>query len=200
MNSRKRILIVEPSYIITEGLVKILGESTSLDVLSPLHDIECLNGRLATGKPDVLLLNPTLLPCSGRNALKGIMQEYPQMTAVALVYQYMEQSALRIFNGIVDIREEKEHISEIIMECCLLSNVNDSSPDDNSYELTKRETDVLVLIAKGLMNKEIAEKLNISIHTVISHRKNITRKTNIKSVAGLAMYALMNNLIEEGAL
>jgi DNA-binding NarL/FixJ family response regulator len=200
MNSRKRVLIVEPSYIITEGLVKILGESASLDVLSPLHDIECLNGRLVTGKPDVLLLNPTLLPCSGRNALKGIMQEYPQMAIVALVYQYMEQSALRLFNGIVDIREEKEHIREIITECCLLLNVNDSPPDDNNYELTKRETDVLVLIAKGLMNKEIAEKLNISIHTVISHRKNITRKTNIKSVAGLALYALMNNLVEEGSL
>ena len=48
------------------------------------------------------------------------------------------------------------------------------------------------------MSKEIAERLHISVHTVISHRKNITRKTNIKSVAGLALYALMNNLMEEG--
>ena len=66
------------------------------------------------------------------------------------------------------------------------------------HELTRRETDVLVLVAKGLMSKEIAERLHISVHTVISHRKNITRKTNIKSVAGLALYALMNNLMEEG--
>ena len=47
------------------------------------------------------------------------------------------------------------------------------------------------------MSKEIAEQLNISIHTVISHRKNITKKTGIKSVAGLAVYAMLNNLMSE---
>jgi DNA-binding NarL/FixJ family response regulator len=199
MNSRKKVLIVEPSSVITEGLVKILRDSAFLEALSPLHDIECLNGRLITGRPDVLLLNPTLLPYTGRNALKSIMQDYPQMAIVALVYQYVESSMLRLFSGIVDIREEKEQISVILSDCCASPNAGDA-PEDNSYELTKRETDVLVLIARGLMNKEIAERLNISVHTVISHRKNITRKTNIKSVAGLAMYALMNNLIEEGAV
>jgi DNA-binding NarL/FixJ family response regulator len=200
MNGRKKVLIVEPSYIITEGLIKILGESASLEALSPLHDIECLNGRLVTGKPDALLLNPTLLPNAGRSVIKSIMQEYPQMAVIALLYQYMEPSSLRIFNGIIDIREEKEHINEIITDCCLLLNTNDPLIDDGSSELTKREIDVLVLVARGLMSKEIAEKLNISIHTVISHRKHIIRKTNIKSVAGLAMYALMNNLVEEGTL
>ena len=200
MNNRKKVLIVEPSVIITEGLVKILGESAFLNVLSPLHDIECLNGRLVTGKPDILLLNPTMLPYTGRNALKSIIQEYPQMAIVAIVYQYVESAVLRIFNGVIDIREEREHISVILLDCCALLSAQDVPPEDNCYELTKRETDVLIWVAKGLMNKEIANRLNISVHTVISHRKNITRKTNIKSVAGLAMYALMNNLIEESAV
>jgi DNA-binding NarL/FixJ family response regulator len=197
MNLRKKVLIVEPSCIITEGLVKILRDSASIEALSPLHDAECLTGRLVTGRPDVLLLNPTLLEW---NVLKGIMQEYPQMALVALVYQYVESAALRIFHGVVDIREERERISAVLLDCCAMMSANEVAAEDNIYELTKRETDVLVLIAKGLMNKEIADRLNISVHTVISHRKNITRKTNIKSVAGLAMYALMNNLIEEGAV
>ncbi|MDR2773715.1 MAG: response regulator transcription factor [Tannerella sp.] len=199
MNGRKKVLIVEPSYVITEGLMKILGESISLEMLSPLHDVECLNGRLVTGRPDILLMNPTLLPSMGHNALKGIMQEYPQMAIVALVYQYVENSVVRIFNGVIDIREEREHISVILLDCCSLMNISYAS-EDNCSELTKRETDVLVLIARGLMSKEIADRLNISVHTVISHRKNISRKTNIKSVAGLAMYALMNNLVEEGTI
>ena len=50
------------------------------------------------------------------------------------------------------------------------------------------------------MNKEIADKLNVSVHTVISHRKNITRKTGIKSVAGLTIYAMVNNLIDSKSL
>ena len=51
-------------------------------------------------------------------------------------------------------------------------------------------------VAKGMLNKEIADQENISIYTVITHRKNITRKTGIKTVAGLTVYALLNNLID----
>ena len=59
---------------------------------------------------------------------------------------------------------------------------------------------MLIAIAKGMMNKEIADQMNISIHTVISHRKNITRKTGIKSVSGLTVYALLKDLISEDDL
>jgi DNA-binding CsgD family transcriptional regulator len=62
-------------------------------------------------------------------------------------------------------------------------------------ELTKREIAVLVQVAKGMTSKEIADKLNVSTNTVITHRKNISRKTGIKSVAGLTVYAMLNNLI-----
>lgn len=63
-------------------------------------------------------------------------------------------------------------------------------------ELSDREKEILVSVAKGLINKEIAEKHNISINTVITHRKNITRKTGIKTVAGLTVYAILNGLID----
>lgn len=59
-------------------------------------------------------------------------------------------------------------------------------------ELSKREIDVLKLIVKGYLNKEIADTLNISINTVLTHRKNITAKLGIKSVSGLSVYAMMN--------
>ncbi len=67
---------------------------------------------------------------------------------------------------------------------------------DTSEVLSERETDVLREVVRGLSNKEIADKLFISIHTVISHRKNITRKLNIHSTAGLTIYAIVNNLVD----
>ena len=63
-------------------------------------------------------------------------------------------------------------------------------------ELSAREKEILVSVAQGLLNKEIADKHNISINTVITHRKNITRKTGIKTVAGLTAYAILNNLVD----
>lgn len=70
------------------------------------------------------------------------------------------------------------------------------TPEEEDKDLSVREIEVLVLVSKGLINKEIAEKLNISLTTVITHRKNITEKLGIKSVSGLTMYAVMNGYIE----
>lgn len=63
-------------------------------------------------------------------------------------------------------------------------------------DLSEREKEILVCVARGLQNKEIADKCNISVNTVITHRKNITRKTGIRTVAGLTVYALLNGLID----
>lgn len=68
------------------------------------------------------------------------------------------------------------------------------------HNLSAREIEVLILITKGLINKEIAEKLNISLTTVISHRKNITEKLGIKSVPGLTIYAVMNGYVEADSI
>ena len=66
--------------------------------------------------------------------------------------------------------------------------------------LSERERDVLIQIVKGLSNKEIADVLCISVHTVITHRKNITRKLNIHSTAGLTIYAIVNQLVDLNSL
>jgi len=73
-------------------------------------------------------------------------------------------------------------------------------PEDEHNALSDREQEVLVLVAKGLLNKEIADKLNISINTVITHRKNITRKTGIKTVPGLTVYAILSGLVDINAI
>lgn len=69
-----------------------------------------------------------------------------------------------------------------------------SEPDE--HELSAREIEVLRLLVRGYINKEIAERLHISLTTVISHRKNITSKLGIKTVPGLTIYAVMHGYIE----
>ncbi len=67
--------------------------------------------------------------------------------------------------------------------------------DEKVYPLTNRETEILRLIVQGNINKEIAERLNISLNTVLTHRKNIIAKTGIKTVSGLTFYSIRNGLI-----
>ncbi len=71
-----------------------------------------------------------------------------------------------------------------------------NSHQDEGGSLSQREIDVLRLVAQGHINKEISNELNISVNTVLTHRKNISAKLGIKSVSGLCVYALMNGIIE----
>ena len=192
MRSQASILIVEPSDIIIEGLRAIVGDNERFNILAPLHDAVGLKERLLVQQPDILVVNPTLLAMPLRQTLTQLQQTRPEMAIVALVYQYLEPSVLQMFQKTIDIRDN----CSIVVACLIESGEKSHEVSDGaeSYELSDRELDVLVLVAKGLSSKEIADKLNISIHTVNSHRKNITHKTGIKSVAGLAVYATIHNL------
>ena len=79
----------------------------------------------------------------------------------------------------------------------ILSKIESPATKGYQEDLSLREIDVLKLIVKGFINKDIADKLCISLNTVLTHRKNITSKLGIKSVSGLTFYAMMNGLISE---
>ena len=187
---KKRLLIVEPSEVIQEGLRSILEGQIRFRVLEPEMSADHLDERLLATRPDIVLINPTLVEDPAR--LRGSQP----LALVALVYQYVERERLKQYDAVVDIRDSRAVVIET------LAQVAPGQDDDpkNNYELTKRETAVLVQMAQDKTNKEIADVLNVSVHTVISHRKNITRKTGIKSVAGLTVYAMLNGLIDESAL
>ena len=126
-----------------------------------------------------------------------------------LIMKYMppECGQREVYRALTCISTLKEDLSKhILVEDGILEPVvhrklhvipdtRESDPGEGE-ELSAREKEILVCVAKGMLNKEIADAENISIHTVITHRKNITRKTGIKTVAGLTVYALLNNLID----
>lgn len=76
-----------------------------------------------------------------------------------------------------------------------ISNMINQKPDSDSM-LSDREKDVIVSLVQGMTNKEIADHLNISTNTVLTHRRNIARKLQIHSPAGLTIYAIVNNLVD----
>lgn len=190
MNAPFSILIVEPSPVVTAGLLSVLSSHKAFQCLPPRSSAENLPAILAQEKADLLLLNPQLL--SDMACLSTL-----KIPVIALQYAPFDAQRLSAFDAVLDIRTAQREQIFSLLQSFISSNKNthgDFASDEN-YELSDREIEVLKLVAQGLMNKEIADKLCISIHTVISHRKNINRKTGIKSVAGLTVYAIMQGYI-----
>ncbi len=190
---KTRILLVEPSAIVGKGLLAMLQSQTRFTVADVVSDADNVESLIEAHRPDVLIINPDLGP-----DLKKI-RNVGKVAVVALVYSHVPQSVLRHYDAIIDIDASETEVVSVIDSVTTVSEGDGDSQGDGEG-LTKREVSVLVLVAEGFMNKEIADKLNVSVHTVISHRKNITRKTGIKSVAGLTIYAMVNNLIDSKSL
>ena len=193
---RNRVIICETSEIIANGLADIIDGMAQFDVVARIDNPERLSEKILSNDANVLVINPMLLGYQNKEFLFGLGKEHPNLITIAMVTSCLDHSNLTPYNGVIEINDSKSKIIDKLSEW-----VADKAPKKNDdVELSKRETDVLIAVAKGLMNKEIADQMNMSIHTVISHRKNITRKTGIKSVSGLTVYALLNNLINEDEL
>lgn len=191
---KKRILLIEKSPIVAAGFTEILQKRATFEVTGVADNLNRITERIIVDRPDLIVINPILIDYSKRNTFRSLFQDSPKIPIVALVYSYFDQQWLKSFNGVIEINEEEAKIDSLLNDALLSSF---EQPESNDlYELTDREREVLVELSKGLTNKEIAEKLHISVHTAITHRKNIIKKTGIKSVAGLTVYAMLNNLIE----
>lgn len=191
-----RIVVIEPSEIVQAGLRVALDGNPDWQIVASLGDTQRLEERLAPLRADVIIINPSIVEYHLR---AQICDNFASDTLVlALVGGYIDSSVSEQFSGIIDLFEPLCRIEQRLTEA--LERKHGSSAQNSlakeQYELTDREKDVLVAAVKGLTNKEISLQLNISIHTVISHRKNISRKTEIKSLSGLTVYALLNGLVD----
>ena len=190
---RNRVIICEASEIVANGLAEMINGMAQFDVVLRVDSPERISEKILSSNANMLIIDPILLGYQNKDFLLQLGKEHPNVFIVALVTTYLDHSFLTPYNGVIELNDSRAKIIDKMNELVQ----NEASKNSDDVELSKRETDVLVAVAKGMMNKEIAEQMNISIHTVISHRKNITRKTGIKSVSGLTVYALLNNLIDE---
>ena len=98
------------------------------------------------------------------------------------------------FANTLEIKDGKHDLMNTLNR--IIGSKNSKKSTEKNQTLTEREITILKYITLGLTNQEIAEKLFLSVHTVMTHRKNITKKLGIKTVSGLTVYALLNKIIE----
>jgi DNA-binding CsgD family transcriptional regulator len=186
------IYIIEPSYIICEGLINTINNQNNHYCIHLVDSLSAVQQQNILKQADIIIINPTLVQ-NQTKTFNMLKKELSSSIWIGLVYSLFEQKLLSLFDEIIYINDTPNAIVNKIQN---LPNINQNFRADKMQEtLSDREIDVLKLLVAGHSNKEIADKLNISTNTVISHRKNISQRTSIKSVAGLTIYAVVNNII-----
>ena len=196
--SRKRILLIVPSAIIAKGLEGVfndLGEFEVAGVMTGLSKAE--ETRLRNMDVDVVIVDPVIFEYNARTDRRNYLSGFTQAAVVAFQSSVCDEESLRQYDGVIGLYDEPTGVIRKVRTA--LENRTEAAPEEKE-ELSAREKEILICVAKGMLNKEIADLYNLSIYTVITHRKNITRKTGIKTVAGLTVYALLNNLIDIGSV
>lgn len=190
--ARSTILIAENSCMIRKGLRSILQNLENSEVLQLIDNKEEVCEIVNSSKPDILIINPDMLPTNCPD-LKSKFINGNKLSLILLSNKKKINEEYKA-DGYINYLDEQDVILDLLQEILNEKNKN-SIPNKNSDTISSREKNILKHIALGLTNKEIADQLFISIHTVVTHRKNITQKLGIKSVSGLTVYAILHNLI-----
>ncbi len=184
-----KILFADHSYIVRKGFTSLLEHFNEVEAVVTVATKEECHEKVQALAPHLVLINTSFFTRSELNAFKEALPENVHM--------------LYLFNSVLpdespanqlSIFESKASLIDKIHQ--VIQKINTCKDASDSEELSPREKLILKHVALGHTNKEIGELLFISAHTVISHRKNITRKLGIKTVSGLTVYAILNNLIQ----
>lgn len=187
MNKTRKIAI-----LLTDSLRAIGLKSLLLDFFSPIEtvffDSFCDFNKREPDSCDYFITEPVFFVTNADFFL------LKRNKTILLIEDWKDLSAPQSLN-IICTSAPKEIIIEQLNKYLEESTALRASVEQNK-ELSARETDVLQLVVKGFTNKEIGDQLNISLNTVLSHRKNITAKLGIKTLPGLTFYAIMNGIVE----
>jgi len=193
MTRKLSFVIVEKSYIIRSGLQQILGSFPETDNVTELENPESLSENITERKPNVVIINAKLID-EIPEVILDIRKKYEKIRLVVFVGTRRANDKFPAFDLKISVDESKHSIIDKLQ--FLIKEILPEEKDESTEGLSDREKEVVKQVALGKTNKEIGEALFISPHTVITHRKNITKKLGIKTVSGLTVFAILNNLIK----
>ena len=184
------VVLIEPSEIVATGIASIINSNPQFNVVQTLNDPSYYNSN--DSDVDIVVINPTVVDYNDRLDIRSWLGT-ENTALVALTHSNYEESVLRQYDECIGIYDNTVRIIQKLKNAI---DENRKNPKNDLNELSSREKDILAAVAMGKTNKEIADEFNISIYTVISHRRNISQKLGINSIPGLTVYAIMNKLVD----
>lgn len=210
------VIIADTQLLIVEGLRALLnheGSPVSFNRVIVASSKADLIREIENEQPSLLILDYCLLDFENYSDLREFTRKHTSLPVMILTNNFTRNDILELnqcgitnilhksadreelFDGIVAALKGKKYYSGLVLD--LLMESGDRKPAANTpVLLTSSETDIVKLIADGLTNKEIAEKKHLSIHTIMTHRKNILRKVGASNVSEMIMFAIKSGIID----
>lgn len=200
------VFIVDDHYMVIEGIRSLLQHEQNIDWVGHATNAGSCIAFLENRLPDIILMDINLPDKSGIELCKEVKEKYPSVFIIGLS-TFNQQSFIQkmITNGASGYLLKNATLEELLKAIDIVMKGQTYFSDEASQSLrkdsqesvvlTRREKEVLELIADGLTNNEIAQKLFISVSTVDTHRKNLLAKFESKNIASLIKAAMQQQLI-----
>jgi DNA-binding NarL/FixJ family response regulator len=215
-----KILVVDDHALMKEGLASILRDTDDIEVIgTPSSGEEAIN-LTRTVRPDIILMDIVMKGITGIEATRWIKEQDATVKVILVSmevskefisagiksgidgYLHKESDKDTLLEAIRAVSRGEKYFNEAIMSLVFedfykqeKTGTAKAAVKRTSEELTKRESEVLELVAQGRSNKEIAEELFISVKTVETHKTHILEKLGLKNTAALVKYAIKHNII-----
>ena len=209
------VTIVDDHPLAIAGIQTLLATSKNITVINTFLNAASLIARLEIVQPDILLLDILLPDIKGNDVAKLIKKKHPSIKIIALTsldapsmvhsmmqsgcngYLLKDTDQSTLIEAIEKVYQGDDFVEpalkEQLLQTMFRTKRNSNSPDT---DLTKREKEILTLIATQLTTQQIAEKLFISVRTAETHRYGLMQKLKVKNTAGLIKVAIQLGLIE----
>ena len=214
MGNSIKVMIADDHILMREGIKQLLEFDGKIEVIAEANDgEECLE-KLKTVKPEVLLLDINMPKKNGIEVLKSIRNQNLKVKVLILTvhneieyllkavdigvdgYILKDSESAELKRAIMTVLEGESYIQSSLIPALNSRLIARDVDKEKIDSLTKRELEVLVQVANGIFNKEIANTLNISERTVKNHLSNIFRKIEVSDRTQAAVFAIKNDIIK----
>jgi len=215
-----KVLLVDDHQIVRDGIFALLIKEHDIEIVGEASNGDELFEKLKFIKPDIIILDISLPKMSGIEIAGILKKDYPELRIIVFSSYTDEETIFKsiragakgflpkdsmredLVEAIKKVYQGFEYLSEKIPNTIIMDYIKNSGSKDDKYNntklgnLTKRERQVLKLIADGLSYKEVGAELFISVRTVETHKNNILQKLELKSTIDLVKFAIKNDLID----